>query len=81
MPDQPDWDNAVAIPFLISRIKTSSAGGWQIVLDVPQIAENQVKQLIGTENNTMYSGAFLYVQVIAEVKRSPGRPRNEPVEV
>ncbi len=70
------FDDATVIPALIDKISSNKAGGWSIRLDVPQIAAEQIKQLIGTENSKLYSIGLKAVQDIEkQEKRGPGRPR------
>lgn len=72
-----NWDEALGLSFLIARIKTNQAGGWQVTLDVPEIAQDQVKQLLGTENKVLYAGRLLKIDEINQTKKQPGRPKKE----
>lgn len=62
----------------VSKISTQAAGGWKIALDVPESMGEVVKQLLGTENNTLYHISFDYAGNMDQPeKRGPGRPRQE----
>ncbi len=66
------------IPALIDKISTNKAGGWTIKLDVPEIAADPIKQLIGTENKKVYKITLRAVQDLEiPEKRKPGRPAKD----
>lgn len=78
--DEPelDWEAATRMPAILSRIKSCASGGWTLTLDVPEIAQEQIRQLVGTENKAVYSVAMLQLSEIIEQKpRKPGRPPRE----
>ena len=65
------------LPAAIAKISTQTAGGWKISLDIPESAGEIIKQLIGTENKTVYTVSFDAISEIEQVKRRPGRPREK----
>ncbi len=71
-----DFTNCPVLPGVISKISTNSAGGWSIKIDVPEIAGDIVRQLLGSENKIVYSIALSQMQEIERVERGPGRPKN-----
>lgn len=73
-----DFSNATVVPAIIDKISSNKAGGWSIRLDVPEIAKEQIRQLVGTENKSVYSVGLLYVQEMEiPEKRGPGRPKEK----
>jgi len=75
MTEKLNWDEATVLPAPIIRIKTNTDGGWQVVIDAPEIAGAQIKQLIGTENKFVYAVGFLKAgEIEQKPKRGPGRP-------
>jgi hypothetical protein len=71
-----DFTDCPVAPGTIAKIATNSAGGWTIKIDIPQTAEEVVKQLIGSENTRVYSIGFADQGALPESpKRLPGRPK------